>query len=113
VTVGHALSVGVSELHPEAVGDRVAEEHTVGVTDTLADPVDDRQREAVGLPLGLIDCESETVAQEEKDRDSVLHPEAEVERVEEGQTEAVTERLPEPVEDRQREAEALTEGLAE
>ena len=111
MTVGHALSVGVSEVHPEAVGDRVAEEHTVGVTETLADPVDDRQREAVGLPLGLIDCESDTVTHAEDDGVTVPQPLAEGDRVEEGHTVGVPDTLVDPVEDKHREAVGLTLGL--
>jgi hypothetical protein len=63
VTVGHALSVGVSVLHPEAVGDRVAEGHTVGVPDILPELEDDKHRDVVGLLVGLIVRDGVPVAQ--------------------------------------------------
>ncbi len=53
--VPHALNDTVDVPQALPVGDRVEEGHTVGVPDTLVDPVEDKHREAVGLTLGLLD----------------------------------------------------------
>ena len=66
--VAHPLEVTV------AVGDLVAEAHTVAVPDTLADPVADKQRDVVGLTEGLSDADAETVEQPLLEKDAVLQP---------------------------------------
>ena len=82
-SVPQALEVAQALSVSEAVGERVAEAHTVLVPDTLADPVADKQREAVGLTEGLSFPDLEAVAQALTEFEAVLQ--------------TLPENVPEPV----------------
>ena len=113
--------------HPLAEGDRVADAHTEAVADMLGDPVADKQRDVVGVAVGLADGGGDLVAhgvgvnvtdpvRDElglplKDAHSVALTETAGDRVPDVHWVAMREAIGDGVEERQREVVGLTLGL--
>ena len=113
VAVEHALGEGESVLEPEAVGERVVEAQAEGDTVPLMEPVEERHLDDVGLALVLREGDSVAVEQTLSVGESVLQPEEEGERDEEGDAVGETVPLVEPVEERHLEVVGLALVLRE
>ena len=72
----HTESVPVTENEPLADGDRVDEPHADCDTVKVGEPEEERQRDAVGLPLGHLEGDGDAEAQPLGDSERVPHPEA-------------------------------------